>query len=256
MRVKLRESISRSGFTSESYMVIYYALGMDNQIMYGFFNDDLMVCNMLESSLIIVDNDKEDLIQKDNLNYNRTFFINKLLYEIFDLKDSYVQIQTHVIWYRAKLYLFFKAYNFRLTEHYLATALNEQYKLNLIEGFLLFANQYIVGKFEGGHYFEKLDFYKANTFQSWVEVNSESELVILDKTNYKQLILDLISDTLYQDEIGEEKSVGYVTDLFMLIDSIFIEPIDDIYKFETHYDNCLVIKYKEELYYLNKNWYG
>lgn len=258
MRVKLKNTENKimSGFNSESYMVIYYALGLDNQIMYGFFNNDLKVCNMLESSLIIIDEDKTDFIQRNELNNNRTFFLNKLLNEIFDLKYNYIEISADTIWHKTKMYTFFKFYNYKLTEEYIHTALNEEYKLNLIEGSLMFVNEYIGRKFEGGHYCEKLDFYKEKTFQSLTEIKSEYDLIKLDKTIYKKLILDLISNTLYEVEIGEVKSEGFITDLFYLIDSIFIDEISDVFRFETHYDNCLVIKYKDKLFYLNKNWYG
>jgi hypothetical protein len=258
MRVKLKniENKILPGFESESFMVIYFALGLDNQIMYGFFNDELMICNMLESSLIIVDEDKTDLIQRNELNYNRTFFLNKLLSEMFDFKNHYIEISDNGIWRKSKMSKFFNIYNYTLTEDYIKTALNEEYKLNLIEGYLMFANEYIIRKFEGGHYFERLDFYKEKTLQAGAQIKSEFELVKVDKSNYKKLMLDLISSTLYEVEIGEEKSQAYITDLFCLIDSIFIDEISELFTFETHYDNCIVIKYNGILYYLNKNWYG
>jgi hypothetical protein len=69
MKVKLKNTENKimPGFNSESYMVIYYALCLDNQIMYSFFNDDLKVCNMLESSLIIIDDEKQILYKEMNL---------------------------------------------------------------------------------------------------------------------------------------------------------------------------------------------
>jgi hypothetical protein len=176
------------------------------------------------------------------------------LNEIYDFKNPGIYLAT--IWNKTKMYPFFTFYNYKLTEEYINTALNEEYKLNLIEGALMFVNQYIGRKFDGDHYIERLDFYKEKTFQSLTEIKSEYDLIKLDKSNYKKLILDLISSTIYEVEIGEVKSEGYITDIFNLIDSIFIQEINDIYKFETHYDNCLVIKHNENLYYLNKNWYG
>ena len=78
----------------------------------------------------------------------------------------------------------------------------------------------------------------------------------LDKSNYNTLLINHISSALYEKEFGEEQSQVYISELFCLIDSIFIAGIDDIYSYQTHYDSCLVIKHKSQLYYLNINWEG
>lgn len=48
------------------------------------------------------------------------------------------------------------------------------------------------------------------------------------KPTSKKIILDLISFILYKVEIGKEKSQAYSTDLFCLIDSIFIDEISEL----------------------------
>lgn len=254
--IKNTDETLMSGFTSESYRIVYYAMGLDNGVMYGFFNDELRICNMLESSLIFIDDDKSNFIQRDELNWGRTFFIDSTLSECINLQYNYLELSSETVWFKSKLIPFFLNNNYKITESFKNTALNEVYKLNLIEGYLMFVNRYISPKFIGGHYFERLDFYKANSHNSVAEIESEAELTKLDRSNYNTLLINHISSALYEKEFGEEQSQGYISELFCLIDSIFIEEIDDIYSYQTHYDSCLVIKYKDELYYLNKNWEG
>lgn len=258
MKVSIKniDEILMTGFSSHSYTIIYYALGLDNQTMYGFFNDDLRVCNMLESSLVIIDHDKSNFVQRDELNWDRTFFIDKLLNEVIDIKYNYHELASETVWFKSKLIPFLQNNNYIITENFKNTVLNETYKLNLIQGYLIFANRYLAPKFDGGHYFERLDFYKAGSHNSVAEIESETDLTKLDKSNYKNLLINHISSALYEKEFGEEKSQGFISELFCLIDSIFIEGIEDLYSFQTHYDSCLVIKHKGQLYYLNKNWEG
>lgn len=256
IRITNTDYVQINGFTSESYNVIYYGSRIDSTIMYGVFNDDLRVCNLLDSSVVIVDDDKTNFIQRDELNWGRTFFIDSTLFECTNLQYNYLQLESETVWFKSKLIPFFINNNYKLTETFKNTALNENYKLNLIEGYLMFVNRYISPKFIGGHYFERLDFYKANSNNSVAEIESASDLTKLDKSNYNTLLINHISSALYEKEFGEEQSQGYISELFSLINSIFIEEIDDIYSYQTHYDSCLVIKYKDELYYLNKNWEG
>jgi hypothetical protein len=262
--IQNKEQAIKAGFSNESYLVIAYGENPGSGLFYLLINDKLHICRLDSTSIQIIDNDTSEFVQQNKLNFNRQFFMLKIFLEIFPNAENYFIINTEHIWNSSKLFPFFKLYNYKLTDRYIKTAVSEEYKFNLIEGYLLFANAYILKKFEGGHYFEEFEVEKAISFKELQEFNDKTnsneytdiKIKELDIKNYKAELIDFISAYLNENFEKEEKSKPYVYELFQLFDSIFIHKIGNIFLCVTHYNHSFIVYYSGHYYYLTKFWYG
>lgn len=241
--------------SEKEYLVISYELENPEYLTYA--DDDLYIVSRHKSTVKIVDNNVSNYIRRDDLRYEKPFFILEDILQVLDFE----KLSGRHIWNRSKLYLFFKNNHYELPEIYKRTALNEEYKLNLIEGFLIFANWYIYQKFDQ-NYWEELLFYKNSKFKELDEFkiktqNEESTNIKIEElpiSDYKDLLIKFISDTIFVINPNEEQSQNYVNELFLLVDALFLENPVSIYRYESYYADAIVLQNNESYYYLNKIW--
>lgn len=173
-----------------------------------------------ESVLDIIENDLTNYERKDDLNYGKTFFLNKSLSDFVIGFENYSQLKINNIWTLSKLSKYFTGNHYSIPDKYRDTVLSVNYKMNLIEGYLMFANSYINNKNRDSNYRDELFFYRSNNFDALVsEIFKEGKKIAqLDTQNYKSLLKAFIGKHLYDEIANESKSMGLCTQLFNLID--------------------------------------
>ncbi len=192
------------------------------------------------------------MIQRNDLSYGLEFYINEFFIECIPLEPGQI-ITIEEIWQASKAFRYFEKYNYEIPESYREKALNENYKMNLIEGFLMAINLYMERKFMGGDYYEYFKFYKGKAI-SEIKLDSKGSLKELKAAEYKILFKNFIEKSLHDNPDNEENSRRFSDTLFTLVDSLFIYDITRIFSYKTMYDDCFVIEYHGEYYYLNQYW--
>jgi hypothetical protein len=258
MRVtyKLNDRRKSARLELDSYEVLGYGVFDDKSNVFLIANDDLQIIEPDKSVLEIIDNDLSEYVQKSELNYGKDFFVHKSLLDNITGFDNYRQLKSYDIYERSKISNFFLNNNYSIPEGYRNTVLNVDYKMNLIEGFLMFANHYINNKNSVGSYWDELIFFKKETFDSIVDdkFKTDKKVKQFEASEYKLLLRNFIDKYLFDQVENENKSVDICDRLFKLIDSIFINSIDSVYIIETFYDEVFAIKYDNKYYCLNKTW--
>lgn len=242
-----------AGLEQESYQVLAYGAFDEISKFFLIANDNLHIMNFDQTALEIIDEDLSEYIQKNELNYNKEFYIHRDLLESVSDFENYHQILVDNIWERSKISNFFIKNNYLIPNSYKNTVLNLEYKQNLIEGYLIFANHYINIKNQIGDYWDELFFYVTESFETIVD-DSDKKVEKLDLLDYKMYLQNFIRANLYDEEQNEVKSIDMSKSLFKIIDSIFLNQIESIYIIETFYDNVFAIKYENKYYCLNKSW--
>lgn len=130
--------------------------------------------------------------------------------------------------------------------------------MNIIDGYLMAVNHYMMVKFEGGCYYENFSFYKGEAVEKIVLEDGDhlEKLNINGYSEYANVLRSFIVNALYDKKPGEEKSKNLCKSLFRLIDAIFVYDIDTMYAYRNFYDDCIIMEYQNEYYYLNKFWSG
>lgn len=250
IRLKFKNDEESNLLLKDEYMVIAIHGYSLESCSYGIFNDELVGTWVGSSAVEVIDEDRSELIQKG------AYYIHKRLDEL--LPHSGGTLFLYGYRFCSKVYRFFEEYHYEIPESYRNTLLNEQYKMNLIDGYLMAVNHYMMVKFEGGCYYENFRFYKGESIDKIVlkEDDHMEEFNIGSSDGYKSVLFRFIEKTLYDKEPGEEKSKYLCQSLLSLIEALFIYDIDKMYTYQSFYDDCLIIKYQNEYYYLNKFWFG
>ncbi|MBB6369242.1 hypothetical protein [Chryseobacterium shigense] len=238
----------------DEYRVVAREEDLEGGYTYVFFDENFQDMRVKDIAVEIIDNDMSDMVQRNDLSYGRDLYVNEFLAELLELKRGHI-ISVQHIRAASKAFRYFEKYNYEIPDHYKNTALNENYKMNLIEGFLMAVNPYIERKFIGGNYFESFEFYKGNAV-SEIELKPGETITELDVTGYKMLLKDFIESTLHDTDSNEINSKMFSNTLFGLIDSLFIYDISRIFSYKTFYNNFFVIEHRNEYYYLNQFWWG
>ncbi|MDY0931535.1 hypothetical protein [Chryseobacterium sp. CFBP8996] len=253
IRFKNKERAAAANLYQDEYLVVAKEQDLRVGYSYVFFNENLQEMKVKDNAVEITDDNMNDMIQRNDLWYGGNFYINQLLVELLDLKPG-DNIGTRHIWSASKCFRFFEKYNYEIPDSYKNTALNETYKINLIEGFLMAVNPYIERKFFGGEYFESFGFYKGKAI-SEINLKLGESINELNVEEYKELLKSFIKRNLHDTQHNEENSELFSDTLFILIDSLFIYDITRIFSYKTFYDDCFVIEHQNEYYYLNQFWY-
>ncbi len=243
----------RLGLEMDSYQVLAYGAFDDNSSIFLIANDNLNIIQPDESVLEIIDNDLSAYVQKRELNNGQDFFVHKSLLNYVTGFDNYRRITSNSFYCQSKISNFFLNNNYPIPEGYRNTVLNVNYKMNLIEGFLMFGNSYINNK-NKSDYQEEIYFFVKDTFDTIVDEEFKTDKTIkqFEITEYKLLLRNFIGKYLYDQEENESRSVEICNTLFELIDSIFINKVDSIYIIYTYFDEVFAIGYENKYYCLNK----
>ena len=257
MKVKYlhTEKKIQPNLAGEEYDVLGFGGPLNNMNPLLIINDLLEVCNMDPAAVMILDNDLSGYIQANSLNYNNPFFIKADFYKYCKDFSSYSDITSSHIWNRSKTINYFLNLKFNIPEHITKTVLNREYKMNLIEGYLLAVNNYILIR-NGYGFWEKFYFTEVPSLTGHIpeRFRDEMKTTELDISNYKQIILEFLTQTIFLKNSGESESVKMINDIYKLIDSIFINALDSITNVMTFYDNEIIIGYESRYYSLCRNW--
>lgn len=254
IRFKNREQAALSHFFKDEHKVVIKQMTLQGYYTYTLFNENLNEITVNENQVEITDHDMSDMIPRNDLAYGKEFYINRLLIELIPLQPGQF-ISTQSLWVAGKLVRFFEKYNYEIPDSYKDRVLSEDHKMSLIEGFLMAINPYMERKFIGGNYFEYFEFYKGKAV-SEIELKINDSLEELNITEYKTLLKAFIEKSLNDTYDNEVISKNYSATLFALVDSLFIYEITRIFSYKTFYDNCFVIEYQNEYFYLNQYWWG
>jgi hypothetical protein len=255
VKYKLTDRKKYAKLEKDFYDVLVYGEFDQNSKIFLIVNDNLEIIEPDESVLEIIDNDLSEYVQRNELNFDRVLYLDTSLSKFMSNFKNYSQLKLDDIWSRGKLSNFFFENNYDIPENYQNTVLNKSYKLNLIEGFLMFANNYINNKNEAC-YWDELRFYTVDSFDNIIGDRFKDRMKInpLEITEYETLLYNFISKYLFDQTENEEKSIELCHKLFKLIDSIFINDINKIFIIETFYDEVFSIEYENRYYCLSKSW--
>ncbi|PTX58386.1 hypothetical protein C8N46_11431 [Kordia periserrulae] len=255
IRYKHKEKAKNAKLEQENYQVLGYGDFSTESNIFLIANDELKILNFDQTSVEIIDDDLSEYVRRDDLNYGKRFYLNSKLNQVRNDLIKYSDLTFSSIWNFSRNYKFFKESNYEISDFYKDYVLNEEYKLNLIEGFLIFANDYIDRKFGVDHYREAFNFYKTESLELLVQKKTD-DIQFFESKSYSNTLMNFISETLWDENQNEEKSKSHRLHFFWLIDSLFLEEITSIQRLKTFYDDCLIIEYNKNYYVLNKYWWG
>ena len=255
IKYKLTEIKKLAKIKNDFYKVLAHGEFNTNSKLFFIANDDLQIINVDEGVIEIIDDNDKDYCQMNELNHGKDFFVHNSFSKKLGSFKNHSELTNNDIWTRSKLSSFFNENNYKIPKGYKETVLNTKYKLNLIEGFLMFANVYLNNK-NTSDYQEGMYFYEVNTFEEIIERKFQADMKIttLETNNYNDLLANFISKYLFEQKKGELKSIKICNQLFKLIDSIFIKDIENIYQIKTFYDLVFAVEYDSKFYCLNKTW--
>lgn len=254
IRLKFKNDKKLNLLPKDEYRVLAREKNLKGRYNYTLFNDDLQAIRVSENKVEITDPDMSDMVQRNDLSYEQEFYINEFFVQLIPLERGQ-RVSTDHIWMASKAFRYFEKYKYEIPDVYRDKALNENYKMNLIEGYLVAVNHYMTVKFDGGCYYENFRFYKGKAVNEII-LKKIDHLEELNIDEYKSALMSFIEKVLYDKEPGEEKSKSLCQSLFSFIDALFIDDIEKMYSYRNSYDDCIVIKYQNEYYYLNYFWFG
>ncbi len=254
VRFKNQKQAALSHFFKEEHRVIIKEKTLQGYYCYTLFNENLHEITVNDDQVEITDHDMSDMIQRNDLGYGREFYINQFLIELLPLQPGQF-INTQSLWAAGKLLRYFEKYNYEIPDSYKDSVLNKKYKMHLIEGFLMAINPYMERKFMGGNYFESFEFYKGKPIPE-IQLENYESLNEINLADYKNLLKTFIEKSLNDTYDNEAHSKNFASTLFVLIDSLFVYDITRIFSYKTFYNDCFVIEYQNEYYYLNQFWWG
>ncbi|REC60081.1 hypothetical protein DRF65_23110 [Chryseobacterium pennae] len=254
IRFKDKEVARSVNALQNEYKVVAKEKDRQGEYVYTYFNDELHVMKTSGDHIEITDDDMSDMIQRNDLGFGNEFYINEFFIQLLPVNNGHLINISH-IWSASKVFRYFEKYNYQIPDSYRDKALNENYKIGLIEGFLMAIKPYMERKFTGGNYFESFEFYKGKAI-SEIELNINDSLEELNVSEYKELLKNFIEKYLHDTEENTSNSKAFSNTLFALIDSLFIYDITRIFSYKTFYNNCFVIEHQNEYYYLKQFWWG
>lgn len=255
VRYKYKDKMELAKLTNDSYEVLGFGEN-DNEIYpIIILNDELEFCNFSEEAIEIIDDSRHEYVQVNRLCYGANFYLNTNLSKYCEEFESYSDLQIRHIWNKSKLINYFINSDFNLTTEMKTTVLNEAYKVTLIQGYILAVNNYVSIRFEHGgwelFYFRQLDTLTEHIPERF---RDEMEIKELNVKDYKQIINSHLTRVIFIKRQGEIESKKMIRELFRLIDSIFINPIESIHQVITFYEDEIIIKYESKYYSLSKEW--
>ena len=104
---KLTDRKKFAGLEKESYQVLAYGTFDEISKIFLIANDDLHIMNFDQNALEIIDEDLSEYIQKNELNYNKEFYIHRDLLDCISDFENYHQISIDNIWEKSKISNYF-----------------------------------------------------------------------------------------------------------------------------------------------------
>ena len=255
MRLKYRytERKVKAKLSEESYEVLGYG-EIDGKIQpIIIVNDELEFYSMADEAIEIIDKSKNGYELVKELGYGSEFYLKKDLIQYCQEFEAYTDLQTNHIWNKSKLINYFLNSGYKIPAKVQKTTLNTEYKINLIQGYIMAVNNYISIRNKYG-FWEILFFRQFDSQVGHLEEEDQSSIEIteLETNDYKNILIKHLSQTIYLNTIGEKESIDMFTELFKLIDSIFINNIDSIHKIESNREKEISIKYESKYYSISK----
>lgn len=261
MKVKFKNisATEEDDFFQSEHLVLAYGDYDDKSKIFLIADRELEIIEPYDKNLEITDTDLSEYINYPTLNYDKEFYVHRSFLMFAKQFERYHDIKTDSIWIKSKLHNFFLENEYKLTNDYIETVLNENYKLTLIKGFLIFANHFINKNNIGSSYRNNFHFGKTLNLSAIIPDNSKDsqhyKLEQLEISKYENALTSFITEKLYHNEEKDTVKDKYlIRDFFELIDSIFIDSIEELYKIKTFYDDMFVIKCNHKFYFLNYDW--
>lgn len=250
MKVRFKD---RQNFKNlEDYLVIGFGFDENNSRFYFIADDNFYIHRIFSLEDNIIDDSLADYIRRDNLNGGREFYlenaINDLRKDLIDYDYINNPYYDHIN-NPYKNFKYFENKGYPISEDYERRILNEQAKLDRIEGFLMFANRYLLVNFGRASYSEGFEFFKGNSLDYLLEKKTKEPYylpVIYYESELKEFIEKLLNE--------QEKRNYYADMLAGLIKAIFLRDITSVQKIKTFYYDCFVIEYENNFYSLCKYW--
>lgn len=254
-KYKYKDKKEIAKLNEDSYEVLGF--GKSNNELYPIIilNDELEFCNFSKDAIEIIDDSEIGYIQVNKLCYGAEFFLKTDLAKYCTEFESYSDLQIRHIWNKSKLINYFIESKYKIPFELRKTALNIEYKVNLIQGYILAVNNYVSIKFKHGgwelFYFRQLDELTEHIPERF---RDDMEIKELNVKDYKKIVYDHLDKVIYLKKQGEKESIKMVKELYRLIDSIFINQIESIHQVITFYENEIIIKYESKFYSLSIEW--
>lgn len=240
-----------------NYDVLAFGKYNTDTNIFLFADDDLIIRNIDPSVINVIDDNLSEYSRMDHLNFGNEFYVsNSFLPFLFPFDDYYGQLTYTDIWTLSKLAPFFLKNNYYIPNKYMDTVLNEDYKMNLIEGFLFSSTHYINIR-NTTDYKESLRLTVSNTMDGHVEDQFKKEdwkVEILNPIDYQKYVFDFLKNALFLRKPGDEESKAMVNHLFKLFDSIFMSNISEMYFIHYFYEDGFVVRYQDKFYGISKGW--
>ena len=254
MKIKylLKDQAEKAKLLKEEYEVLAYGQYNDKMKIFLFPNDELEIYDMDESSVEIVDNDLSQYSRMDNLNAGNELFIKNQLVKYLDNFYTTGDIKSNHIWNRSKIANFFLEQGYEIPELYHSTILNENYKINLLNGYLKCFNTMVKQLNKGPN--RHIDYYfsKSETKLGFLKDESETDIPTerIPNINYNLELRNFLSEVLTKNENVT------IEELLKLIDSLFLNHISSIFKLYPWGEETISIKYENNYYSIRKMTYG
>jgi len=253
LKYKYEERKVKAKLTKEFYEVIAFG-EIDGKLQpILIVNDELEIYSMANEAVEIIDNTKSGYEKVNELAYGNDFYLKNELVKYCKDFESYTDLQTNHIWNKSKLINYFLNSEYEIPSEIEETVLNPRYKSTLIEGYILAVNNYLTIRNKYG-FWEMFFFKVLDSLTGHIrdEFRDDMEIEELDVNNYKNEIINHLRQTIYMNKIGEKESEGMITQLFKLIDSIFINEIESINKVESFHEEEIIIQYESNYYSISK----
>ena len=207
VKYKYEDKKEIAKLTKESYEVLGYGENNNEIFPIIILNDDLEFCNISEEAIEFVDESKEEYNQINRLCYGANFYLKKELINYCKEFESYADLQTKHIWHRSKLVNYFIKSNYNLTPELKKTVLNIDYKVTLIQGYILAVNNYISIRYQKGgwelFYFRQLDELTKHIPERF---RDEMQVEELNVNDYKEILNNHLERVIFIKTQGEKES--------------------------------------------------
>ena len=253
LKYRYKERKEKAKLKNEFYEVIGFGQ-IDGKLQpILIVNDELEIYSMANEAVELVDNTVTGYEKVNNLAYGSDFFLKIELVPYCKEFKSYSELQTNHIWNKSKLINFFLNSEYEIPSKIKETVLNIDYKISLILGYIMAVNNYISIRNKYGLW-EMLFFREMDSLIGHLDNEDQNSIEIteLETKEYKTILINHLSQAIYLNKIGEKESSDMVTGLFKLIDSIFINSIDSIYKIESNREEEITVKYESKYYSISK----
>lgn len=209
----------------------------------------------------ITDDDLSDYILSPTFGYGykEFYLLNGFSNIIKDHITSTVDLPDDNFWLKCKLSKLYEGNKLQLPYYIQNTVLNENYKIGLINGFIIFANHFI----NIPTYIRSRD----TNYNTWFEFGislylnpdlggiREFKIERVELSDYQKVLTLYIKEKLISgDEKSEDENNDLCRQLFELFDCLFIDQIQSVHTLKTFYDNKIVVGYHDKFYFLNHTW--